>query len=150
ADFVAEDERDAIRLARAAVARLNWRATAPGISTPPKHDPEDLLAIPSADLRVPFDPREILARVLDGSEFDEFKPAYGTALCRGWGRLHGFPVGVLANARGILFSPEAQKAAQFIQLANASRTPLIFLQNTTGYMVGTEYEQAGIIKHGAL
>jgi acyl-CoA carboxylase subunit beta len=172
ADFVAEDERDAIRLARSCVAHLNWRVThidvgrsgpvrrspmgpdRPSLigttNEPPKHDPEDLLAIPSADLRVPFDPREILARVLDGSEFDEFKPAYGTALCTGWGRIHGFPVGILANARGILFSAEAQKAAQFIQLANTSRTPLIFLQNTTGYMVGTEYEQAGIIKHGAL
>jgi acetyl-CoA carboxylase carboxyltransferase component len=150
ADYVAEDERDAIRLARSCVARLNLHKTTPRPAEVPKHDPEDLLAIPSADLRVPFDPREILARVLDGSEFDEFKPAYGTALCTGWGRIHGFPVGILANVRGILFSAEAQKATQFIQLANASRTPLLFLQNTTGYMVGTEYEQAGIIKHGAL
>jgi acetyl-CoA carboxylase carboxyltransferase component len=150
ADFLAEDERDGIRLARACVARLNRRSSMPGISTPPKYDSDDLLAIPSADLRIPFDPREILARVLDGSEFDEFKPAYGTALCTGWGRLHGYPVGILANARGILFSQEAQKAAQFIQLANQSRTPLLFLQNTTGYMVGADYEQAGIIKHGAL
>ncbi len=99
---------------------------------------------------MPFDPREVLARILDGSDFDEFKPAYGDALVTGWGELHGYPVGVLANARGVLFSAEAQKAAQFIQLANASDTPLIFLQNTTGYMVGTEYEQRGIIKHGAL
>ncbi len=150
ADFAAEDERDAIRLARSCVARLNWRSVTPGPSAGPEYDVEDLLAIPSADLRVPFDPREILARVLDGSEFDEFKPSYGTALCTGWGRVHGFGVGILANARGVLFSQEAQKAAQFIQLANASRTPLLFLQNTTGYMVGTEYEQAGIIKHGAL
>jgi len=150
ADFVAEDERDAIRLARQCVSRLNQVSRKPGVGANPKHDVEDLLAIPSADLRVPFDPREILARVLDGSDFDEFKPAYGTALCTGWGRIHGFPVGVLANARGVLFSAEAQKAAQFIQLANSSRTPLLFLQNTTGYMVGTEYEQAGIIKHGAL
>jgi acetyl-CoA carboxylase carboxyltransferase component len=151
ADFIAEDERDAIRLARAGVARLNWRASRlPVAAEEPKYDTDDLLAIPSADLRTPFDPREILARVLDGSDFDEFKPGYGTALCTGWGRVHGYPVGVLANARGVLFSPEAQKAAQFIQLANQSRTPLLFLQNTTGYMVGAEYEQAGIIKHGAL
>jgi acetyl-CoA carboxylase carboxyltransferase component len=88
--------------------------------------------------------------VLDGSEFDEFKPLYGTALVTGWGAVHGHPIGVLANARGVLFSAEAQKAAQFIQLANSSRTPLLFLQNTTGYMVGSEYEQNGIIKHGAL
>jgi acetyl-CoA carboxylase carboxyltransferase component len=150
ADFLAEDELDAIRLARTTVARLNRRSSLPEVVENPKHDAEDLLAIPSADPRVPFDPREILARVLDSSEFDEFKPAYGTALCTGWGRLHGYPVGILANARGILFSEEAQKAAQFIQLANASRTPLLFLQNTTGYMVGADYEQAGIIKHGAL
>jgi acetyl-CoA carboxylase carboxyltransferase component len=152
ADYVAEDERDGLRLARQCVRRLNWRKAgpAPRMATPPKYDPEDLVAVASADLKVPFDPREVLARVLDGSEFDEFKPAYGTALVTGWGDLHGYPVGVLANARGVLFSDEAQKAAQFIQLANASDTPLLFLQNTTGYMVGTEYEQRGIIKHGAL
>jgi acetyl-CoA carboxylase carboxyltransferase component len=92
----------------------------------------------------------VLARILDGSRFDEFKPRYGAALVTGWGELHGYPLGVLANAQGVLFSAEAQKAAQFIQLANASDTPLLFLQNTTGYMVGSRYEQAGIIKHGAL
>ncbi|BCL14419.1 acyl-CoA carboxylase subunit beta [Micromonospora sagamiensis] len=154
ADFLATDERDAIRLARRCVRRLNWRKQGPPPRTPhpapPRYDPEELLGIVSADLKVPFDPREVLARVLDGSEFDEFKPAYGTALVTGWGELHGYPVGVLANARGVLFSEEAQKAAQFIQLANATDTPLVFLQNTTGYMVGTEYEQRGIIKHGAL
>ncbi|GGM33616.1 acyl-CoA carboxylase subunit beta [Dactylosporangium sucinum] len=149
ADFVAEDERDALRLARSCVKNFAGFAGR-SYGAEPKLDPEDLLGIPSADLRVPFDPREILARVLDGSEFDEFKPAYGTALCTGWGAVHGHRVGVLANVRGILFSQEAQKAAQFIQLANASGTPLIFLQNTTGYMVGSEYEQGGIIKHGAL
>ncbi|MEV4809200.1 acyl-CoA carboxylase subunit beta [Micromonospora avicenniae] len=154
ADFLAADERDGIRLARQCVRRSNWRKQGPGprdpSPQPPKYDPEELLGIVSADLKVPFDPREVLARILDGSEFDEFKPAYGGALVTGWGRLHGYPVGVLANARGVLFSEEAQKAAQFIQLANASDTPLLFLQNTTGYMVGTEYEQRGIIKHGAL
>ncbi|MFF3852095.1 acyl-CoA carboxylase subunit beta [Micromonospora sp. NPDC002575] len=154
ADFLAEDERDGIRLARQCVRRLNRRKQGPPPRTafpaPPKHDPEELLGVVSADLKVPFDPREVLARVLDGSEFDEFKPAYGTALVTGWGELHGYPVGVLANARGVLFSEEAQKAAQFIQLANAADTPLVFLQNTTGYMVGTSYEQRGIIKHGAL
>jgi acetyl-CoA carboxylase carboxyltransferase component len=153
ADFLAEDERDALRLARQCVRRLNWRKAGPapkGNGAPPRYDPEELIGIASADLRVPYDPREILARVLDGSEFDEFKPAYGTALVTGWGELYGYPVGVLANARGVLFSAEAQKAAQFIQLANAADTPLLFLQNTTGYMVGSAYEQAGIIKHGAL
>ena len=98
----------------------------------------------------------MIARICDGRSesngaiFDEFKPSYGTALVTGWGEVHGHPIGVLANARGVLFSAEAQKAAQFIQLANSSRTPLLFLQNTTGYMVGSEYEQNGIIKHGAL
>jgi acetyl-CoA carboxylase carboxyltransferase component len=153
ADFLAEDERDAIRLARLVVRRLNWRRRGaqprPG-AEPPRYDPEDLLGIASADQRVPYDPREILARILDGSEFDEFKPLYGTALVTGWGELCGYPVGVLANARGVLFSEESQKAAQFIQLANTSDTPLLFLQNTTGYMVGESYEQGGIIKHGAL
>jgi len=98
---------------------------------------------------VPFDPREVIARLVDGSEFDEFKPLYGSSLVTGWAQLHGYPIGVLANARGVLFSEEAQKAAQFIQLANRSDTPLLFLQNTTGYMVGAEYERRGIIKHGA-
>ncbi|MEV6926926.1 carboxyl transferase domain-containing protein [Dactylosporangium sp. NPDC051485] len=149
ADFVAEDERDALRLARGCIR--NFAApVGRRYGSEPKFDADDLLGIPSADLRVPFDPREILARILDGSEFDEFKPAYGPALCTGWGEIHGHRVGVLANARGVLFSAEAQKAAQFIQLANGTGTPLVFLQNTTGYMVGSEYEQGGIIKHGAL
>jgi acyl-CoA carboxylase subunit beta len=154
AEFLAEDEPDGIRLARRCVRRLNWRKEGPPPRTPfpapPTYDAEELLGIASADLKVPFDPREVLARVLDGSEFDEFKPGYGLALVTGWGSLHGYPVGILANARGVLFSEEAQKAAQFIQLANGADTPLVFLQNTTGYMVGTEYEQRGIIKHGAL
>jgi acetyl-CoA carboxylase carboxyltransferase component len=153
ADFVATDERDAIRLARQIVARVG-PATAhsgpPPAAGGPAFDPEELLGVASADLRVPYDPREVLARIVDGSEFDEFKPLYGTALVTGWATLHGYPIGVLANARGVLFSPEAQKAAQFIQLANSARVPLLFLQNTTGYMVGAQYEQGGIIKHGAL
>jgi acetyl-CoA carboxylase carboxyltransferase component len=151
ADYIAEDERDALRLARSCVRRLGRsQGRSHRYGPEPKFEQDDLLAIPSADLRVPFDPREILARILDGSEFDEFKPAYGPALCTGWGELHGYPIGVLANVRGVLFSAEAQKAAQFIQLANAGGTPLLFLQNTTGYMVGADYEQNGIIKHGAL
>jgi acetyl-CoA carboxylase carboxyltransferase component len=154
ADFLAVDERDGLRLARQCVRRLNWRKQGPPprTTTPaePVYDPEELLDIVSADLKVPFDPRQVLLRILDGSAFDEFKPAYGTALVTGWGELHGWPVGVLANARGVLFSEEAQKATQFIQLANATDTPLLFLQNTTGYMVGTAYEQRGIIKHGAM
>ncbi len=152
ADLLAEDERDALRLGRQVVARLHHRPLGPGPSEPPDeplYDPEDLLGLASADLRVPFDPRDVLARVVDGSRFDEFKPLYGSSLVTGWASIHGYPVGVLANARGVLFSAEAEKAAQFIQLANAADTPLVFLQNTTGYMVGKDYEQAGIIRHGA-
>jgi acyl-CoA carboxylase subunit beta len=153
ADHLAEDERDALRLGRQIVSRLCWRKLGRQPSLPadePVHDPEELLGIVSADLRVPFDPREVLARVVDGSRFDEHKPAYGPSLVTGWASIHGYPVGVLANARGVLFSEESQKAAQFIQLANQSEVPLVFLQNTTGYMVGAAYEQAGIVKHGAL
>ncbi len=152
ADHLAEDERDAIRLGRSIVARLNCRKLGPAPSQaadPPVYDEEELLAIASADLRVPFDPREVLARVVDGSRFDEFKPLYGPSLVTGWASIHGYPVGVLANARGVLFGEEAEKAAQFIQLANSADTPLVFLQNTTGYMVGKQYEQDGIIKDGA-
>ncbi len=153
ADELAVDEVDAIRLGRQIVSRLNWRKQGPGPSMPadePVHDPDELLGIASADPKVPFDPREVLARVVDGSRFDEFKPHYGTSLVTGWASIHGFPVGILANQRGVLFSEEAHKATQFIQLANQIDTPLIFLQNTTGYMVGKEYEQGGIIKHGAM
>ncbi|XVV06239.1 acyl-CoA carboxylase subunit beta [Actinosynnema sp. CA-248983] len=152
ADFVATDEVDAIRLTRRVVARLNWRKLGPQPkpSEPPLYDEEDLLGLVPTDLRVPFDPREVIARIVDGSRFDEFKPDYGTSLVTGWADLHGYPIGVLANARGVLFSAEAQKATQFIQLANKTDTPLLFLQNTTGYMVGAQYEQGGIIKHGAM
>jgi acetyl-CoA carboxylase carboxyltransferase component len=151
ADHLAADEHDAIRLGRRIVANLNWRKTgpAPRAYTEPLADADDLLGIAQTDLRQSLDPRDVLARVADGSRFDEFKPLYGTSLVCGWATVHGYPVGVLANARGVLFSEESQKATQFIQLANAAATPLVFLQNTTGYMVGKDYEQGGIIKHGA-
>ncbi len=153
ADYLAADEPDAIRICRRIVARLNWRKQGPLPAAPPApalYDEEQLLGIVPPDLRIPFDPHEVIARVVDGSDFDEFKPAYGTSLVTGWARVHGYPVGILANAQGVLFSAESQKAAQFIQLANQVDTPLIFLHNTTGYMVGAQYEQAGIIKHGAM
>ena len=149
ADQLAEDEVDCLRLGRDIVKRLNLPARDVPTSLPPRYDEEGLLAIASTDLRVPFDPRDVLARIVDDSDFDEFKPLYGSSLMTGWARLHGFPIGVLANARGVLFSEESEKAAQFIQLANSSNTPLLFLQNTTGYMVGQKYEQDGIIKDGA-
>ncbi|AEV84051.1 acetyl-CoA carboxylase [Actinoplanes sp. SE50] len=152
ADFLAVDETDAIRIGRQIVRRLNWRKLGPppraGYAEPVL-DAEELLGLIPSDLKVPFDPREVVWRIVDGSEFDEFKPLYGTSLVTGWARLHGHPIGILANAQGVLFSAEAQKAAQFIQLANQADTPLLFLHNTTGYMVGKEYEQGGIIKHGA-
>jgi len=170
ADFLAEDERDALRIGRSIVARLNWRSlgSRPAVSgtwlpastgarlgpalapAEPLYDADELLGIVPEDLKVPFDPREVIARIVDGSAFDEFKPLYGASLVTGWAALHGYPIGILANARGVLFSAESQKAAQFIQLANQIGVPLLFLQNTTGYMVGASYEQAGIIKHGAM
>jgi acetyl-CoA carboxylase carboxyltransferase component len=152
ADYLAADERDAIRIGRSIVKNLNWRkrGTIPEPTyAEPLHDPEELLGIVPTDLKIPFDPREVIARMVDASEFDEFKPLYGSSLVTGFARLHGYPIGILANAQGVLFSEEAQKAAQFIQLANQTDTPLLFLHNTTGYMVGAEYEQGGIIKHGA-
>jgi acyl-CoA carboxylase subunit beta len=151
-DYFAADELDCIRIGRQIVTELNWRKLGPGPSVPPDppaYDAEELLGIASADFRVPFDPREVLARVVDGSRFGEYKPLYGTSLVTGWASVHGYPVGVLANARGVLFSEEAKKATEFILLANQTGTPLIFLQNTTGYMVGQAYEQGGIIKDGA-
>ena len=153
ADYFALDEPDALRTARRVVARLNWRKQGPSPRPdprPPLFDEEDLLGIVPGDLRTPFDPREVIVRIADGSEFDEFKPLYGPSLATGWAEVHGYPVGVLANAQGVLFSSESQKAAQFIQLANQRDVPLLFLHNTTGYMVGREYEQGGIIKHGAM
>jgi acetyl-CoA carboxylase carboxyltransferase component len=153
ADYLAVDELDALRLGRAIVRRLNWRKHGPpprAAVINPLYDTEELLGVVPAELKIPFDPRDVIARVVDGSDFDEFKPLYGTSLVTGWAELHGYPVGILANARGILFSEEAQKAAQFIQLANRADTPLLFLHNTTGYMVGRDYEQRGIIKHGAM
>ncbi|MCF6526221.1 carboxyl transferase domain-containing protein [Streptomyces sp. JJ36] len=154
ADHFAVDEPDALRQARRVVARLNWRkahpAPDPAAVRPPRYDPEELPGVVPEDLKVPFDPREVIARIVDDSDFDEFKPRYGTSLTTGWAALHGYPVGILANARGVLFSEESQKATQFIQLANQRDIPLLFLHNTTGYMVGTEYEQGGIVKHGAM
>ncbi len=151
ADHLAVDEHDGIRITRRIVAGLGWEKLGPGPSLPPDppvHDPEELLGIASVDLREPFDAHEVLARILDGSRFERFKPAYGPNLVTGWGSIHGFPVGVLAN-NGVLFSPESQKGAQFIQLANRRGTPLVFLQNITGFMVGRGYEEGGIIKDGA-
>jgi acetyl-CoA carboxylase carboxyltransferase component len=150
-DYLARDERDAIRIGREIVAHLGWRKAArptPRPVLPPRCDPDELLGIASADLKVPFDSREVIARVVDDSRFSEFKPLYGSTLVCGWAHVHGFPVGILAN-NGVLFSESANKGAQFIQLCNQSDVPLLFLQNITGFMVGKKYEQEGIIKNGA-
>jgi acetyl-CoA carboxylase carboxyltransferase component len=170
ADYLAVDERDAIRIGRRIVARLNHRKPPRTSCVPvamattahdvrvfaePDLDADGLLDLIPTDLKEPFDPREVILRLVDGTglgnevPFDEFKPLYGTSLVTGWARIHGRPIGILANAQGVLFSQEAQKATQFIQLANQVDVPLLFLHNTTGYMVGQDYEQGGIIKHGA-
>jgi acetyl-CoA carboxylase carboxyltransferase component len=151
ADYLARDEEDALRIARGIVAHLHWQRLGPGPSEPadePLYPAEELLGIASVDVRVPFDVREILARVVDGSRFEEFKELYGAQLVCGWASIGGYPIGVLAN-NGILFSEEAQKGAQFIALCNRTDTPILFVQNITGFMVGTRYEQGGIIKDGA-
>ena len=150
-DYLAADERDAIRIGREIVAQLNWRKH--GWSKrvaveEPLYDPEELLGLASYDVRQPFDVKEIIARIVDGSRFHEFKPTYGTTLVTGYAHIHGFPVGILAN-NGILFSESSQKGSQFIQLCNQTNTPILFLQNITGFMVGRRYEEGGIIKDGA-
>jgi acetyl-CoA carboxylase carboxyltransferase component len=153
ADYLALDERDALRIGREIVAHLRWRKAGPGPRTAhpdePRYDIDELLGAAPADVSTPYDVHDVVARIVDGSRLEEFKPSYGDRLVCGWAELHGFPVGILAN-NGILFSEESQKGAQFIQLANRTDTPLLFLQNITGFMVGTRYEQGGIIKHGSM
>ncbi len=151
ADYLAEDELDAIRQCRDVVRHLHWRKEGPGPVGPgvePVLDPEDLLGLVSKDLRQPLDVREVIGRIVDGSEFEEFKERYGTTLVCGWAEIHGFAVGILGN-NGPLFPESSQKARQFIELCNKTSTPLVFLQNITGYMVGKDYEQAGMVKWGS-
>ena len=152
ADYLAVDEMDAIRTARAVISHLHWRKAGPGPLTgdpePPLFDPDELLGLMPADLRQPVEVRDVIARIVDGSRFEEFKASYGSTLVTGWAEIGGFAVGILAN-NGVLFSESAQKAAQFIQLANQCSTPLVFLQHITGYMVGRDYERGGIVKHGS-
>jgi acyl-CoA carboxylase subunit beta len=150
-DYLAEDEMDAIRLCREVVKHLNWRKLGPEPAATfdaPKHDAEDLLGMVARDLRTPFDMREVIARIVDGSYFEEFKALYGPTLVCGWASVHGYPVGIIGN-NGALFSESAEKAAQFIQLCNQIDTPIVFLHNITGYIVGTDFEQGGITKNGS-
>ena len=150
-DYLAKDELDGIRMCRELVAHLNWRKRGPGANLPndePIHDPEELLGIVSKDLRTPFDMREVIARIVDGSRFEEFKPLYGPTLVCGWASVDGYPLGILGN-NGALFSESSEKATQFIQLCNQIDVPLLFLHNITGYIVGTDFEQRGITKNGS-
>ncbi|MFM1876916.1 MAG: hypothetical protein RL266_2653, partial [Bacteroidota bacterium] len=119
-----------------------------GLADEPAFDQEELLGIVPPDVKIPFDIREVIARTVDGSEFTEFKPDHGETLVCGWAKIHGYPVGILGN-NGVLFSESANKGTHFIQLCNKNDVPLLFFQNITGFMVGKDYEQGGIIKHGA-
>jgi acyl-CoA carboxylase subunit beta len=150
-DYLAEDELDGIRIAREIAGNFNL----PKPATPqqkyfdePAYDADEMLGVPSADVRVPFDVREVIARIVDGSRFSEFKAEYGPTLVTGFARICGFPVGILGN-NGVLMSESAGKGAQFIELCNQQDIPLIFLQNITGFMVGKTYEEQGIIRNGA-
>jgi 3-methylcrotonyl-CoA carboxylase beta subunit len=150
-DHLAEDDADALRIVRRIVATLPPRAPRPWEVAPteePALDPAELYGVIPADPRVPYDVREVLGRLIDGSRFSEFKAEYGSTLVTGFGRIHGHPVGIIAN-NGVLFSESALKGAHFIELCDRRRIPLLFVQNITGFMVGRQYEAGGIAKHGA-
>jgi acetyl-CoA carboxylase carboxyltransferase component len=151
ADYFAEDDEHALHLARRIVSTLNRKKPAPAdVTTPeePAYDPREIYGIVNVDTRRAYDVHEIIARLVDGSRFDEFKERYGTTLVTGFARLHGYLVGIVAS-NGVLFSESALKAAHFIELCGLRGVPLIFLQNITGFIVGREYERAGIAKDGA-
>src|SRR5215475_2167731 len=151
ADYLAENDEHALSICRTIVSTLNTVKHLPeGMTAPedPKYDAAELYGIVNADIRKPYDVREIIARIVDGSRFDEFKARYGATLVTGFARLHGFLVGVIAN-NGVLFSESALKGTHFIEICNLRRIPLVFLQNITGFIVGRQYERAGIAKDGA-
>ncbi|MEZ5592148.1 MAG: carboxyl transferase domain-containing protein [Gammaproteobacteria bacterium] len=153
ADHLARDDAHALALARRVIANLNRPKTLAAhieLNSPeePLYDPEEILGIVPADVRIPYDVREVIARVVDGSRLDEFKTRYGTTLVCGFAHIHGIPVGIIAN-NGVLFSESALKGAHFVELCSQRRIPLIFLQNITGFMVGRKYEAGGIAKDGA-
>ena len=151
ADYLAEDDGHALALARRAVGSLGG-GLAPTLrfepSEEPAYDPEEILGVVPADLRTPYDIREVIARLVDGSYFDEFKARFGETLVTGFAHVRGCPVGIVAN-NGVLFSEAAAKGAHFIELCSQRRIPLVFLQNITGFMVGRKYENEGIARHGA-
>ncbi|MDY0014550.1 MAG: carboxyl transferase domain-containing protein [Rhodocyclaceae bacterium] len=151
ADHLAENDAHALYIARRIVANLNRSKSVNlslGQGEDPLYDPEEIYGIVPSDARKPYDVREIIARVVDGSRFDEFKARYGTTLVCGFAQLHGYPVGIVAN-NGILFAESALKGAHFVELCGQRGIPLLFLQNITGFMVGRKYENAGIAKDGA-
>lgn len=151
ADHYAQNDEDALNITRRLVNNLNRKKTLELVTRPvvePVYDAEEILGVINADPRHPFDVREIIARIVDGSEFDEFKALFGTTLVCGFAHIYGYPVGIIAN-NGILFAESAQKGAQFIELCCQRKIPLVFLQNITGFMVGKKYEEGGIAKHGA-
>jgi len=151
ADYFADDDEHALHLARTVVSTLHTAKHVPAdVTTPedPAYDPAELHGIVPTDLRRSYDVREVIARLVDGSRFDEFKERYGTTLVTGFARLHGFLVGVVAN-NGVLFSESALKATHFIELCSLRGVPLVFVQNITGFIVGRQYERAGIAKDGA-
>ncbi|WP_353738375.1 carboxyl transferase domain-containing protein [Porticoccus sp. W117] len=151
ADHYAQNDHHALQLARQAVSRLNRNKPEQlDIAEPvaPLYDPEEIYGVIPNDSRKPYDVREVIARVVDGSEFDQFKALYGATLVCGFARIHGYPVGIVAN-NGILFGESAEKGAHFVELCAQRKIPLVFLQNITGFMVGQQYEAGGIAKHGA-
>jgi len=151
-DYLAEDDARGLQICREVVGQLDWNRRCPPLSAPvfeePHYPADELLGVVPVDYRQPYDAREVVARIVDGSRFLEFKPAFGATLLCLQAAVHGMPVGILCN-NGPIDPDGAAKAAQFIQLCDQADTPLLFLQNITGYMVGTRYEQAGMIKHGA-
>ena len=151
ADYLANNDHHALKLARDAIGRLNRVKTLNiDVREPvaPKYDAQELYGLIPKDSKQSFDVREVIARIVDGSEFDEFKALYGTTLVCGFARIYGYPVGIVAN-NGILFGESALKGAHFVELCAQRKIPLVFLQNITGFMVGKQYEQGGIAKHGA-
>jgi 3-methylcrotonyl-CoA carboxylase beta subunit len=151
ADYLAEDDAQALEIARAIVGNLGTTKTLPADRTEPEepaYDPREIYGILPRDIREPYDVREVIARLVDGSRFEEFKARYGTTLVCGFARLSGFLVGIVAN-NGILFSESALKAAHFVQVCARRKIPLLFLQNVSGFMVGKDYERGGIAKDGA-
>jgi 3-methylcrotonyl-CoA carboxylase beta subunit len=151
ADHLAQDDHHALAIARRIVAHLNWpKPSMPEIAEPrpPRYPAESIYGVINADIKKPYEVREVIARIVDDSDLDEFKARYGTTLVTGFARIHGYPVGIVAN-NGVLYSESALKAAHFIELCSQRRIPLVFLQNITGFMVGRKYEAGGIARDGA-